>query len=60
MAMFVEMFRGIVRKRYDVGVLNYEEFTELRRQIVLAEYEFRYINDNFLKNHKNKRQKDSF
>ena len=51
--MFVEMFRTILEYRYSKGKMNYEEFTELRRQIVLAEYEFRCINDNFLKKQKN-------
>lgn len=45
MAMYVEMFRTNVEYRYRNGKLNYAEFTELRRQIVLAEYEFREIND---------------
>ena len=43
--MYVEMFRFIVRKRYEKGMLNYEKFTVLYRQIVLAEYEFMEIYD---------------
>lgn len=60
MAMYVEMFRTIVEYRYRNGKLNYEEFSELRRQIVLAEYEFREIDDMLLQNHKNKRINDGF
>lgn len=60
MAMYVEMFRTIVEYRYRNGKLNYEEFRELRRQIVLAEYEFREIHDMLLQNHKNKRLNDGF
>lgn len=60
MAMYVEMFRTIVEYRYRNGKLNYEEFSELRRQIVLAEYEFREIHDMLLQNHKNKRLNDGF
>ena len=60
MAMYVEMFRTIVEYRYSKGKLNYEEFRELRRQIVLAEYEFREIDDMLLQNHKNKRINDGF
>ena len=60
MAMYVEMFRTIVEYRYRNGKLNYEEFSELRRQIVLAEHEFREIHDVLLQNHKNKRLNDGF
>lgn len=60
MAMYVEMFRTIVEYRYRNGKLNYEEFSELRRQIVLAEHEFREIDDMLLQNHKNKRLNDGF
>lgn len=60
MAIYVEMFRTIVKNRQVKGKLNYEEFRELRRQIVLAEYEFREIDDMLLQNHKNKRLNDGF
>ena len=60
MAMYVEMFRTIVKNRQVKGKLNYEEFRELRRQIVLAEHEFREIDDMLLQNHKNKRLNDGF
>lgn len=43
--MYVEMFRVIVRNRYEKGELDYEKFTVFYRQIVLAEYEFREIYD---------------
>ena len=45
MAMYVELFRCIVRYRYEKGKLDYEKFKVLHRQIVLAEYEFRKIYD---------------
>ena len=60
MAIYVEMFRTIVKNRQVKGKLNYEEFRELRRQIVLAEHEFREIHDMLLQNHKNKRLNDGF
>lgn len=60
MAIYVEMFRTIVKNRQVKGKLNYEEFRELRRQIVLAEYEFREIDDMLLQIHKNKRLNDGF
>lgn len=43
--MYVELFRCIVKYRYEKGKLDYEKFKVLHRQIVLAEYEFREIYD---------------
>lgn len=60
MAMYVEMFRIIVKNRQVNGELSYEEFRVLRRQIVLAELEFRKIYAMLLQNHKNKRLNDGF
>ena len=58
MAMYVQMFRTIVKNRHVKGELSYEEFRVLRRQIVLAELEFRKIYAMLLQNHKNKRLND--
>lgn len=53
MAMYVEIFRTIVSNRFSEGRLRYDEFLELRRQIVLADYEFREMDESF----KGKRKK---
>lgn len=53
MAMYVEIFRTIVSNRFSEGRLRYDEFLELRRQIVLADYEFRKMDESF----KGKRKK---
>lgn len=49
MAMYVEIFRTIVSNRFSEGRLRYDEFLELRRQIVLADYEFRKMDESFNK-----------
>lgn len=49
MAMYVELFRCVVKYRYEKGKLDYEKFKVLHRQIVLAEYEFKGIYDKIKK-----------